>query len=295
MIPYIRSLSLVSDAAETQFIYGEQKKTCFGTDYPFNLFPVKGLQKIEFEPITIFYGGNGSGKTTLLNVIAEKLRINRRTPFNSSPFFDIYVSKCHTENSRIPVDSRILTSDDVFDYLIDVRNINEGIDARRNDILADYYERRGGGAFTPPNNLTSLEDYEEWKKTGYCRRKKTTASGYVRENVMRDIELRSNGESAIKYFVENITENALYLLDEPENSLSIALQNELKSFLEDSARFFGCQLVITTHSPVLLSMKGAKIYDLDSYPVGVRKWTELENVRRYFDFFETHRDEFLGE
>ena len=289
MRPYIEKLTLVCDREETQFIYRDQKKTCYGTDYPFNLFPVKGLEYIEFEPVTIFYGGNGSGKTTLLNVIAEKLQVTRRTPFNKSPFFDIYVSKCRADAGRIPEDSCILTSDDVFDYILDVRNINYGINTRREEALRDYYSRKDYA----PTLLSSIEDYEDWKKTSYARRKNSSASQYVRNEVMADIDLRSNGESAIKYFVDNITENALFLLDEPENSLSISLQEKLRDFLFDSARFFGCQLVITTHSPILLSMKGAKIYDLDSYPVRPKKWTELENVRKYFDFFESHRDEFL--
>ena len=94
------------------------------------------------------------------------------------------------------------------------------------------------------------------------------------------------------YFVDNITEDAVYLLDEPENSLSIEYQLRLKQFLEDSARHFGCQLIITTHSPILLSMKGAKIYDLDEFPVETKIWTELPNVRKYFEFFEEHREEF---
>ena len=63
-------------------------------------------------------------------------------------------------------------------------------------------------------------------------------------------------------------------------------------FLEDSARFFGCQFVIATHSPFLLSMKGAKIYDLDADPVQTRAWTELSNVRAYYDFFKKHENEF---
>lgn len=105
--------------------------------------------------------------------------------------------------------------------------------------------------------------------------------------------MQSNGQSAMKYFVDHITENALYLLDEPENSLSIALQQELGRFIEDSARFYGCQFILSTHSPVLLSMKEARIYDLDSVPVKTKKWTELENVRLYFEFFEKHRSEFL--
>ena len=102
----------------------------------------------------------------------------------------------------------------------------------------------------------------------------------------------SNGETAYYYFTRQIEENALYLLDEPENSLSATLQNKLRQFIEDSARFYNCQFIIATHSPFLLSMKGAKVYDLDSTPVEAKKWTELENVRIYHEFFEEHRDEF---
>ena len=41
---------------------------------------------------TIFIGvagGTGSGKTTLLNVIAQKLGVERTTPYNTSTFFSI--------------------------------------------------------------------------------------------------------------------------------------------------------------------------------------------------------------
>lgn len=84
----------------------------------------------------------------------------------------------------------------------------------------------------------------------------------------------------------------MFLLDEPENSLSPAKQQELVKFIEDSARFFGCQFVIATHSPFVLAIRGAKIYDLDEEPVDVKRWTELENVRAYYDFFKKHASEF---
>ena len=51
---------------------------------------------------------------------------------------------------------------------------------------------------------------------------------------------------------------------------------------------------MATHSPFLLSMKGAKIYDMDEEPVDVKKWTKLSSVRAYYDFFKAHEDE-LGE
>ena len=35
------------------------------------------LKEINFDKITIFYGGNGSGKTTLINMISQKLNASR--------------------------------------------------------------------------------------------------------------------------------------------------------------------------------------------------------------------------
>ncbi len=109
---------------------------------------------------------------------------------------------------------------------------------------------------------------------------------------MGNLREQSNGESGCMYFTDKIKENGLYLLDEPENSLSPERQLELLKFLDDSARFFGCQLIIATHSPFLLSMKGAKIYDFDEETVDIKHWTELKNVRIYHDFFEEHKKEF---
>ena len=100
-------------------------------------------------------------------------------------------------------------------------------------------------------------------------------------------------KSAFLYFTEKGDRKMhCFLLDEPENSLSPAKQQELVKFIEDSARFFGCQFVIATHSPFVLAIRGAKIYDLDEEPVDVKRWTELENVRAYYDFFKKHASEF---
>lgn len=94
------------------------------------------------------------------------------------------------------------------------------------------------------------------------------------------------------YFTEEIREDALYLLDEPENSLSAEFQLELKRFLEASVRAYNCQFIISTHSPFLLSIQGAEIYDLDTTPPRKRPWTEIKNVRVYHDFFLEHRMDF---
>ena len=42
----------------------------------------------------------------------------------------------------------------------------------------------------------------------------------------------------------------------------------------------------------LLKIKDAVIYDLDSTPVSQKTWSELENMRIYYDFFKSHAQEF---
>lgn len=273
--------------AEQEFdFFLEQKRKCYDCFYPFQILSKHHFQRIDFEPITILYGGNGSGKSTALNVIAEKLKVKRDAIFNKSNFYHDYLELC-TEVLCAPLgeDSRIITSDDVFDYMLNIRNLNEGIDWKREKLFEEYLERKYAKF-----QMTSLEDYEQLKKVNQARSR--TQSKFVREELMNNVREYSNVENAFLYFTEKISENGLFLLDEPENSLSPKKQEELVKFIEDSVRFFGCQFVIATHSPFLLALKSAKIYDLDEETVDVKHWTELESIKIYYEFFKKHEKEF---
>lgn len=282
---YLSKFQFPYTEQEYDFILG-QKRTCYDTYYPFQILSKHNLVRLDFEPVTILYGGNGSGKTTALNVIAEKLGLLRDTLYNRSSFFEDYTKLCSYEEERkIPADSRIITSDDVFDFMLNLRSINEGIDRKREELFEDYLEAKYAHF-----QMKSLDDYEHLKKVNMAR--SHTQSQFVRKNIADNIREHSNGESAFIYFADKIKENGLYLLDEPENSLSPEKQQELLRFLEDSARFFGCQFIMATHSPFLLSMKGAKIYDMDEEVVDVKRWSELKNVRAYYDFFKKYESAF---
>ena len=270
---------------ETDFFMA-QKRTCYDSFYPFKVLSKNGLERLDFENITILYGGNGSGKSTALNVIAEKAKLLRDSACNKSNFYGDYVKLCRMEIvNLIPKNSRIITSDDVFDYMLNIRALNEGIDDKREELFGEFLSLKYADF-----KLTSMADYDELKRVNKSRR--LTQSKFIRSELADNVRTFSNGESAFRYFTEKIGEEGLYVLDEPENSLSPKRQLELKAFIEDSARFFDCQFIISTHSPFLLSMRGAKIYDLDRTPVDLRRWTELENVRVYHDFFTAHGDEF---
>ena len=282
---YLETFTFPDAERETSFLLGE-KRTCYASFYPFKILSRHRFERVDFEPVTIFYGGNGTGKSTALHVIAQKALLTRGAAFNKTHFFADYVELCRMKvASPIPPQSRIITSDDVFDAMLDVRAFNDGIENKREELFETYWQEKRSGY-----QLASMADYEELRRVNRAR--KRTQSRYVREELGMDVRTFSNGENAFRMFTDLIGENALYLLDEPENSLSPARQQELCAFISDSARFFGCQFVIATHSPFLLSMRGAKIYDLDSDPVDVRRWTQLEHVRLYYEFFREHAREF---
>jgi len=279
---YLNSFLFPEREAEFNFFINI-KRTVYDTYYPFQVLSQKGFTRMDCVPITILYGGNGSGKTTALNIIAEKLALKRQAKYNRSNFFEDYLKYCEADlYNTLPKESRIITSDDVFDYILNIRTVNEGIDEKREEMFEEYLSLKHSKF-----QLRSLDDYEQLRQVVEARRK--TQSRFVRQEMPGNVREYSNGENAFRYFTNQIEENGLYLLDEPENSLSPARQLELVQFIEDSARFFGCQFIISTHSPFLLALKEARIYDLDTQPVVSKKWTELENVRTYYAFFQKYQ------
>lgn len=281
---YLKRFELLDDDNEFDALQ-QEKKRIFNNVYPFGIFPNRGLKKINFEPITIFYGGNGSGKSTILNLIAEALKAERKSDFDKGTYFDLYTKHCKYELSFEKYEEiKIITSDDVFDYLLDIRSINANVN-RRKELLGEEYLN---AKFDTKN---SFDSYEELKKRSDSRR--MTMSKFVRTRLTNNnIIEQSNGESALAFWEREIKDNSIYILDEPENSLSAENQIKIKQFIEDSVRFYNCQFIISTHSPFILSLIGAKIYDLDSLPVTDKQWTELENIKTYYNFFKEYEDKF---
>ena len=282
---YLKSFKLLDGDTETIIPVSLERRNIFNNYYPLHLFSSKQFEDIEFDNITIFYGGNGSGKSTLINMISQKLNAKTLNGINKGSYFDEYVKLCKYEMAYDePLEIKLVTSDDVFDYLLDIRSINSNVNRKKETLSKEYLDYKF-------NSDYSINDYKELKNV--CDAKRKTMSKFVRERLANNnIIENSNGESALMFWEKEIDEDSIYILDEPENSLSAENQLKLKKFIEDSVRFYNCQFIISTHSPFLLNLYDAKIYNLDDIPVRTRKWTDLPNVLVYYNFFKEHDDEF---
>lgn len=281
---YLKKFTLLDENQEYDIMRYEERRR-FDNYYPLRLFSSRDFKYIDFDNITIFYGNNGSGKTTLINIISKKLNALRKLPIDKGSFFDLYVKHCDYEmDFEYPSEIKVISSDDVFNYLLDIRSINANANRERERLSKEYLSYK----FSKDN--ISFDNYNELK-TSYETKKKTMSS-FVREKLGNNIVEQSNGESALIFWEREINENGIYILDEPENSLSAENQLKLKKFIEESVRFYNCQFIISTHSPFLLKLDEAKIYDLDDVPVSVKKWNELPNVLVYYNFFKEYKNEF---
>ena len=251
--------------------------------YPYNVFHGKDVEPFVFSPVTVLYGNNGSGKSTILNIIANKLMLKGKEYATSNSFGSVdycgrFSSECRfsfgddeSGNTirKLPENSRFIKSEDI---LYEIKKIQQ------RQILADGMEY-------------------DYMKTGHSHKE---AADYFRtKEGMQQIEYiefaqekYSNGETAMQFFEDYLLPDALYLLDEPEVSLSPANQVLLAKEINKLARLLSCQFIIATHSPFMLGTLDSKIYNIDTEDYSICEWYDLENVRYFYDFFKKHESEF---
>lgn len=88
---------------------------------------------------------------------------------------------------------------------------------------------------------------------------------------------QSHGESFLS-LVQNRLRGGLYILDEPEAALSPTRQ---MTMLVEFNRMVGegAQLIIATHSPILMALPGADIWEITDEAVGRAAWEDVDHVR----------------
>jgi predicted ATPase len=215
------------------------------THYAFNVTSLKTFQAIELHPkVTFFVGENGSGKSTLLEAIAMTAGLN---PEGGSRNTQFATTKSH--------------SDSLHKCLKLVRF---------HSLLPDAWFLRAESLFNVASEIDRLDDEPAQA------RKIIDSYGGV------SLHHQSHGE-AFMSLISNRFSQGFYMLDEPESALSPQRQLEflihLHALLQQDS-----QLIIATHSPIIMSYPDAWIYEFsDSGIERVNfKDTEHYNVTKTF-------------
>nr|WP_246398248.1 AAA family ATPase [Hansschlegelia beijingensis] len=98
-----------------------------------------------------------------------------------------------------------------------------------------------------------------------------------------DLHEMSHGQAVMRLLNERFGARGLYLLDEPEAALAPETQLEviarIVQLVQQGARF-----VLATHSPLLMALPNALIYELTEEGAARRSYQELGHVRLYRRF-----------
>ena len=101
-----------------------------------------------------------------------------------------------------------------------------------------------------------------------------------------DFLSHSHGEGFMRFFEERCQRQGLYIFDEPESALSPSRQIEFLKLLKMMDQSGHCQVIMATHSPVLMAYPNATLLLLTKYglePTTVRDTHHFKTLREFFE------------
>jgi predicted ATPase len=137
--------------------------------------------------------------------------------------------------------------------------------------LARGVRREKDGFFLRAESLfnvaTQIDRYEEERP------------GMLKYYGGKSLHEQSHGESFLALVANRFAGHGLYILDEPEAALSPNRQLALLALIDKLARKESSQLIIATHSPILMAYPEALIYQLDGEGIAPIAYEETEHFQ----------------
>ncbi len=99
-----------------------------------------------------------------------------------------------------------------------------------------------------------------------------------------DFLSHSHGEGFLRFFEERCQRQGIYIFDEPESALSPARQMDFLKLMRRMEQSTICQVVMATHSPMLMAYPGARLLRLSKYgldPVTVEQTDHYKVMREF--------------
>jgi len=95
----------------------------------------------------------------------------------------------------------------------------------------------------------------------------------------------SHGEGFLRFFEERCQRQGIFFFDEPESALSPSRQIEFLKLIRRMDRSKICQVIMATHSPMLMAYPDARLLRLSKHGLEPVSITETEHYRLMRDFW----------
>jgi predicted ATPase len=213
--------------------------------FPFNIPAVRFARDIKLsEAVTIFVGDNGTGKSTLLESLACALNV---------PLIGGFMSDSKSfEAARIlkpflTLNWRRETAKGFFFRAEDFSHFVDSVERERMKLSMELGDLKGK---VDDSIIERLSD-------SMNRSLHQTQQLYG-----SDLQAFSHGEAYLTILHARIADKGIYLLDEPEAALSPLKQLSLIAFILEVLKKGNAQFIIATHSPILMGIPDATIYQI---------------------------------
>ncbi len=244
-MPFIKSFSIITDRQHP---------------WPYNIPAVQYAREIDLDnPVTILVGDNGTGKSTLLETLAVKINlpliggmIGRHPGFEAAISLQRHV---HLEWKRQTNQGFFFRAEDFSDFL-------NSVERERNKIAGDLRELEGKVDQSIIDQMSEGMNYQLY---------------YTRKNYGDNLQAYSHGEAYLKILQTRIAGKGVYFLDEPESALSPLKQLSLLSFIMERLKKGNAQFVIATHSPIIMGLSNASLYEILETGMNKVKFRETEH------------------
>jgi predicted ATPase len=238
--------------------------------FPFDVPAIATMPELVLDrPVTIFVGENGSGKSTLLEALAIAARATTAGSADAADDDTLAGVRSLAADLRLSWASRkhrgfYLRAEDFFGFARRMAAMRAGLEADLAAVLVEYADReafaRDLAASPYRKELAELE-----RRYG------------------AGIDTHSHGEAFLAFFRDRFVPGGTYFLDEPEAPLSPFRQLAFLALLREAVGA-DCQIVMATHSPILLAFPDAAIWTFDETPIRRVAWRDLEHVSLTRDF-----------
>jgi len=174
-------------------------------------------------------------------------------------------------------------------------------------VLAGYDEAGGGKGYRPVDHSNALEKMggelsralrASWLPkitNGWFFRAESffSVARYLDEAAIGtpgppppDFLSHSHGEGFLRFFEERCQRQGIFIFDEPESALSPSRQIEFLKLMRRMENSRHCQIIMATHSPVLMAYPDARLLRLSKYglePVSVEETDHFKVMREFYD------------